>query len=207
MAGRVSTAKHAAGVNEALFKALSHPLRGRILVLLTERVASPKELSEQLEEDLGTVARHCRELRKVGLIEEVDSSNRRGSTEHFYKAVARPLINLETWESLSQIIRELNSAWVAQIIIGDLVEAIEAGTFDKRYGRAMIRVPGVVDQKGFEELEPLALKYYDGVLNVLAKSSERCSQLQDKGINICVTTLAFEVPPPPPGTKREVIHE
>jgi len=207
MTAKVSVAKHAAGVNEELFKALSHPLRGRILVLLTERVASPKEISERLDEDLGTVARHCRHLKKVKLIEEVSSSERRGSTEHFYKAVARPLINLETWEALSQIIREMNSAWVAQIIIGDLVEAIEGRTFDKRFGRAMIRVPGVVDQKGFEELEPLALEYYDGVLNVFAKSSERCSRLHEQGINVCVATLAFEIPSPPPGAKRETIHE
>ena len=43
-------------------KALSHPLRVRILALLQERTASPRELAEWLDATLGTVSYHVRTL-------------------------------------------------------------------------------------------------------------------------------------------------
>src|SRR5215212_9980106 len=50
-------------------KAMSHPLRVRILARLGERTASPNELAEWLDAPLGTVAYHVRTLRRLGLIE------------------------------------------------------------------------------------------------------------------------------------------
>ena len=50
-------------------KAMSHPLRVRILARLAERTASPNELAEWLDAPLGTVAYHVRTLRRLGLIE------------------------------------------------------------------------------------------------------------------------------------------
>ena len=50
-------------------KALSHPLRVRILAMLQERTASPSQLSEWLGATLGTTAYHVRSLHQLGLIE------------------------------------------------------------------------------------------------------------------------------------------
>ena len=47
-------------------KAMSHPLRVRILALLDERVASPVELAGWLDATLGTVAYHVRTLERMG---------------------------------------------------------------------------------------------------------------------------------------------
>src|SRR5215212_7372531 len=52
-------------------KAMSHPLRVRILALLDERAASPVELAGWLGATLGTVAYHVRTLERIGLIELV----------------------------------------------------------------------------------------------------------------------------------------
>ena len=43
-------------------KALSHPLRVRILAMLRERTASPSQLSRWLGATLGTTAYHVRSL-------------------------------------------------------------------------------------------------------------------------------------------------
>jgi DNA-binding transcriptional ArsR family regulator len=75
-------------INRRLVRALSHPLRVRILEVLSERVASPNELSAELGVDLSTVAYHTRTLDRCGCLELVDTARRRGATEHFYRAAA-----------------------------------------------------------------------------------------------------------------------
>jgi DNA-binding transcriptional ArsR family regulator len=76
-------------IDQRLVRALSHPLRVRILEILSERVASPNDLSAELGVELGHVAYHTRTLDRCGCLELVDTAQRRGATEHFYKAAAR----------------------------------------------------------------------------------------------------------------------
>src|SRR4051812_50157125 len=71
-------------------KAMSHPLRVRILARLAERTASPNELAEWLDAPLGTVAYHVRTLRRLGLIELRRETRRRRAGEHHYPAPPRP---------------------------------------------------------------------------------------------------------------------
>jgi DNA-binding transcriptional ArsR family regulator len=67
-------------------KALSHPLRVRILALLEERTASPRELDDWLDATLGTVSYHVRALHRTGLLELVDTTQVRGAVAHHYRA-------------------------------------------------------------------------------------------------------------------------
>jgi DNA-binding transcriptional ArsR family regulator len=76
-----------------LAKALSHPLRARILERLEHQTASPSELAQQLAAPLGNVSYHVRILAEAGLIELVRTTRRRGATEHHYRAAAtRPVV-------------------------------------------------------------------------------------------------------------------
>jgi len=178
--------------NAALYKALADPLRGRILVILTERHATAKELSEMLGETLGNTSYHVRELRDVGLIEEVGETSRRG---RFYKATARPIIDLESWEKLPRIFRELESVWVAQLFIGDLIESIHGRVFDKRAERTMLRSQLVVDEEGFDELEEIGARYLQEVMDVQARSAERISRDEEaQGFHVAAAAFAFELP-------------
>lgn len=69
-----------------LTKALAHAMRGHIVAVLNERVASPNEVAKELGMDVAYVSYHFRALRDAyGLIEEVSTADRRGSTEHFYR--------------------------------------------------------------------------------------------------------------------------
>jgi DNA-binding transcriptional ArsR family regulator len=194
MTSNEKTQKHAAGVNAELFKALAHPLRGRIMVLLDESQASPKELADRLGESLENVAYHVRGLAKVGLIELIDTDTRRGGKQHFYKASARPIMDTSSWELLPQLLREVNSVWVAQIILGDLIEALGAGTFDARPGRTMLRMHIVVDDEGYDELEPAARRYLEELQAIEARSGERRSKSGERGVNVATAALAFEMP-------------
>lgn len=69
-------------------KAMSHPLRARILDLLRGNDASPRELAAQLDAPLSTVAYHVRVLVSLELVRLVSQEPRRGSVEHFYRALS-----------------------------------------------------------------------------------------------------------------------
>ena len=78
--------EHAEAIDQRLVMALAHPVRIQILEALTERVASPNMLAADLETGLTHVAYHTRVLDRCGCLELVETAQRRGATEHFYKA-------------------------------------------------------------------------------------------------------------------------
>jgi DNA-binding transcriptional ArsR family regulator len=194
--------KHEAGanaVNAAIFKVLGHPTRSRIMVLLTELEASPSEIAERLGENLEMISYHVREMAKVepAIIEQVGTKpGKRGGLMKVYRACARPILEVATWEQMPRLLREVNSVPVAQLVVGDLHEAIAAGTFDARAGRTLIRLRGVVDEQGYEEMEPAAMAYLDEIDRIITGSIERMSETGAEGINVSTATLAFEVPAP-----------
>lgn len=79
-------------VDHQLMRALARAERIEILAILTERIASPKELAAETGEDLSTISYHVRNLRDCGLIELDHKIPRRGAMEHFYRAVDRTLL-------------------------------------------------------------------------------------------------------------------
>jgi DNA-binding transcriptional ArsR family regulator len=76
-------------------KALSHPVRAATFRLLGEKTASPKDLAIELEEPLGNVSYHVRELLNLNCITLVDTAPRRGAIEHYYKATAKATITVK----------------------------------------------------------------------------------------------------------------
>lgn len=67
-------------------KALSHPARGGILRLMRrDGRLSPVGAARELEQSVGAIAYHFRQLHKLGFIEICDTIPRRGATEHVYR--------------------------------------------------------------------------------------------------------------------------
>jgi DNA-binding transcriptional ArsR family regulator len=81
----MSTANSSDG--EALFTALSHPIRRQVLrTMMARRIErSPSELAEELEHSLSKLSYHFGVLVDCGAIRLVRTSPARGSTQHFYR--------------------------------------------------------------------------------------------------------------------------
>jgi DNA-binding transcriptional ArsR family regulator len=82
--------RHEKSSQEALLRALNHPVRAKALTVLAEKIASPGEISERIEIPLSNVSYHMRVLSELGLVEMVEEEPARGSIVHFYRAVERP---------------------------------------------------------------------------------------------------------------------
>jgi DNA-binding transcriptional ArsR family regulator len=75
-----------ANADQRLLKALAHPLRAKALPLFAEGTVSPIQVAKRLDVDVSHLAYHIRVLRQLGFIELVETRQRRGALEHFYRA-------------------------------------------------------------------------------------------------------------------------
>jgi DNA-binding transcriptional ArsR family regulator len=71
------------------YKALSHPMRHRLLFALGQAPATISQLSSALDTRKGNVAHHLGVLRDAGLVRVVATRQVRGGTEQYYQRAAR----------------------------------------------------------------------------------------------------------------------
>src|SRR3954462_4725495 len=88
-----------------LVKALAHPLRVRILSVLEQGSATPKQIATNLGVQLENLSYHVRALRDLGFIKLEERRMVRGAVEHRYALAARPRITAEAWNQLPAGVR------------------------------------------------------------------------------------------------------
>jgi DNA-binding transcriptional ArsR family regulator len=179
-------------IDPRLVRALAHPLRIQILEILSERVASPNDVSEQLEVDLTHVAYHTRALRKCGCLELVDTARRRGATEHFYKASPESFIGDRRWRRVPRSIRGGVSAASLQTYMDRAVAALEAGTIDGRDDTTLSWMPLLLDLTGWDEVTAILEETIDRVLEAEARSRLRLARGGDVAISTVASFANFE---------------
>jgi len=182
------------GVEQIVAKAFAHPLRVQILIILNERVASPNLLSQELEQSLNLVAYHVRVLEKYDCIELVDTKQRRGATEHFYRATRRQFLNDSEWARMPESLRPGLAGAMLKSVFEDIEEASKSGTLDEVEDLHLSRTPMVVDKQGWAEVVDLLNGTLDRVLEIQAEASERIVSGDETGILSKVHLLHFKSP-------------
>jgi DNA-binding transcriptional ArsR family regulator len=132
-------------------KAMSHPLRVRILALLDERSASPVELAGWLGATLGTTAYHVRTLERVGLIELIGETRVRGAVEHHYRSKERPSVSDEAWAAAPAIAKQAAVSASLETINAYARVASDAGGFDDGDAH-LTRAALHLDARGLEDV-------------------------------------------------------
>jgi DNA-binding transcriptional ArsR family regulator len=187
-----SKSKTKAGVDQRLVKALAHPLRVEILTILNERMASPNELSKELEEGLSQVSYHVKVLKDFECIEMVKTEPRRGAVEHYYRATERAFLTDRDWQNLPNSVKPGVSASVVELFMGEVAGALQHGTFDAREDRHLSWTPGVVDEQGWSESVDLVNETLERVIEIHADSAKRLAKSGEKGIPAIAVLMNFE---------------
>ncbi len=156
-------------------KAMSHPLRVRILAMLDERQASPNQLAGWLEASLGTVAYHVRTLLQLGLIELVDETRVRGAVEHHYRSVPRPSVSAEAWAEASPIAKQAAVASSLEVIGEYARLSAAAGGFD-RPDAQLRRLLLKLDARGFAQLSTAIEKLFERLDKIEADADKRLAK-------------------------------
>jgi hypothetical protein len=181
-------------IDPRLVKALSHPLRIKILEVLTERVASPNWLSEELNASLSHVAYHTRTLDRCGCLSLVDTAQKRGATEHFYKAQPGSFVGNRAWRGVPRPILGGVSGATLQTFMDKAVAALEAGTIDDREDTILTWMPLLLDQLGWDEVVAIMEEATDRVLAAQERSSQRLATARGplEAISAIASLTSFE---------------
>jgi DNA-binding transcriptional ArsR family regulator len=178
---------------EVLVKALNHPVRVKALTILTEKIASPKEIAAQLDMPLSNVSYHVRVLDELGLVEIVEEESVRGSVAHFYKSVERPLIDNPDWEKLSPKLRSAFSGYVIETLMSDAANSLAAGVFDQRDDRHLSRTTLILDEKAWRKVSEIQAKALDQILKEQAAARDRLRKNGGTAIQAVAGMTCFEV--------------
>ena len=156
-----------------LLKAVGHPLRLRLLTLITERgEASPVELARTLDQPLSTVSHHTRVLRDLGYLELSRTEPRRGAVEHYYRAITPPFIDDDQWEQLPVFMRRGLAAQTFRRIVGEAATAGPKGGFDAA-GAHVDRMMLELDERGWGELSSALLALLKRAQGIQHRSDAR----------------------------------
>ena len=148
-------------VDQRLVKALAHPLRVEILGILNDRMASPNELSKELEEGLSQVSYHVKVLKDYDMVEMVKTEPRRGAVEHYYRASEKVFISSEEMRLMPPSAQTGIWAPVMADIEQDVNTSLKARTFAKRPDFVVGRSVKVLDAQAREEAEELSAEFYE----------------------------------------------
>ncbi|HEX8086266.1 MAG TPA: winged helix-turn-helix domain-containing protein [Solirubrobacteraceae bacterium] len=181
-------------VDTKLMKALAHPLRQQLLMALSERVASPSELADELGEPLGNVSYHVRMLVDLGCIELVSTTPRRGALEHHYKAVVRPLLDDASYATFPASTKRALVGDVLNDIFADVTAAAEAETFDDELVH-VTRQPLTLDADGWNEVAKVLADAADKIEGIKSRSAERGTNDGSVPIKSVLAILHFRAAP------------
>lgn len=193
-------------------KAMSHPLRVRILAMLAERAASPVELAPRLGVSLSLTAYHVRTLYRLGLLELVRTTTVRGAIAHHYRAKDRPLVTDEAWAAASPIAKQAAIGSTLQIIDEYARAAAAAGGFDRREAH-LTRTVVELDAQGWRDLSDACMELVRAVERIGEESAARLEAEgphADRGRG-SVVVMAFESgllsDAPPPAREERPVQE
>ena len=135
-------------------KALSHPLRQRLLLAYNERPSSPSDVAQRLGEPLGNVAYHTKRLVDHGCLELVGTSPGRGGVKHTYRATFRYELEDDTWAELPRSLRNSLARRIVSDIAREVASGAAAGGFEDD-DMHMSRLKLELDERGWGELSRL----------------------------------------------------
>jgi hypothetical protein len=192
----MGSVKQDRAISSTLGAITAHPLRTRCLTILFERTASPTELAKELEEDVGNVSYHVKQLVKMEAIELVSERPVRGAVEHFYRALKRPMLGVEDYNNMTIDERLRFARLVIQFSVADAATAIETASLGERPDHHVSRVPLTVDEEGWGELVDIYAETLRRTIEAEAASAERMSKNSDAAaITARAVSWLFEMPP------------
>ncbi|MGO9754953.1 MAG: ArsR/SmtB family transcription factor [Solirubrobacteraceae bacterium] len=174
-------------------RAISHPLRIRLLAMLDEHAASPVVLAGKLEQSLGTVSYHVRTLHDLGLLDLVDTRQRRGATEHIYRARAHPRFT-DPGEQLETLPGQRTVTAALDQIHDNASRSAAAGGFDHADAQ-FTRTPLKLDEQGWSELAQATRAWLQKAARIEREAAERLAQDARAALDAGLVVLFFEALP------------
>jgi DNA-binding transcriptional ArsR family regulator len=175
-------------------KALSHPMRVRILAMLREAPASPVQLADRLPDaSLGAIAYHVRTLHDLDLLELVATRQKRGATEHVYQAVVHPAVTAESWADLGPVAKQRLLTAMLQEVGESATTSAAAGGFD-RSDAHITRTALKLDDRAWRQLASATKKWLRDVQRIEEAAQKRIQAKESiyATMDVALVLMLFE---------------
>jgi len=187
-----TTTKGQRSIEEAVAYAVGHRIRIAALAILNEGTASPNQIAKQIDEGVSKVGHHVKELVDSGCIELVGTEQRRGATEHFYRAIERPFISDEEARALPPETKREFAALILQAIMAEGLASLYAGRMDADDDIWMSWRSLSLDAQGQREVADEQAESYARIAEIEVKSAARLIDSGEEGTSTVVAAMAFE---------------
>jgi DNA-binding transcriptional ArsR family regulator len=182
-------------------RAISHPIRIRLLSMLDEEPSSPVILASKLDQPLGTIAYHVRTLYDLGLLKLVSTRQRRGATEHYYQTTAHPRSTADAWDELDGVSKQRVLTALLDRANELATRSAAAGGFDGRQSHITTRAIRL-DNEGLTQLVTETEKWLAQLDKIEAESAARVENDPDSKVDVGVNMMVFEALPFSAGVSR-----
>jgi DNA-binding transcriptional ArsR family regulator len=181
-------------LDRRLIEALAHPVREHILAVLNERIASAREIGEEIGADVSSFYHHVEELEKLGFIERVKTKRRRGAREHFFQAKQTVFLDDDAWRQIPNTVKGDQAVCNVQLLIDDVVAAVKGETLNSRDDRHVSWIPGFLDEQGWSEAVELMKAAMEQLSSIREAAALRLVETGERGMPATLAMLAFETP-------------
>jgi DNA-binding transcriptional ArsR family regulator len=183
--------------------AVGHPIKLAALIALHEKDQSAIEIADRLGVDVKWVSNHLRDLYEAGCIEFVGyKAGTRNIKRALYRAISRPVVDDETYRSMSQMERRASAGLVIQWITAECLSSYRSGKIDSDDDVCLISDEPNLDAEGRQELTRLLTSVYSGdvdasevaasILGIESRAANRMAESKEKGTSMFVALIAFE---------------
>lgn len=174
-----------------LLKALTHATRVAILDLMNTGVWSPNELSKALELGLSHVGYHVKVLKDLELIELAGTEPRRGTIEHFYRAIERPFVPSDIASHVPKMAQRIIGNHILENIAADVSASLSSERFFERDDWHIGWIPVGLDDQACREAEKLADKFTEDFMKLEADATNRLVESGGEAILTTAVLLVF----------------
>ena len=182
-------------ITRKVAKAVSHPLRVRILAALNETEMGPGGFTRRNPDvDLREASRHFRRLRDLECIELIGRRPGRGR-EQLYRAVRRAMFDLTAWEAVPPENRNGVTDEALSTFLRRVAQAAEAGTLDRRDERWISWTALKFDEQGWADFLASVERAFDRSLQLGVDAPLRMAETNEEPIPVTVGLFYFESPP------------
>lgn len=140
------------GREQKLIRALSHPLRVRILELLSKEIASPAQMGRKLERSVQDISYHVKVLRDYGFLRLVEARPVRGAVEHFYTVVGTPALGSQSLELVPSTLRGEVAVVALNHLTSHLQTAFQNNAFAGDSEAHLLSTVVRVDERAWKEI-------------------------------------------------------
>jgi hypothetical protein len=179
-------------------KVFSDPLFLRIVAELNVRTMSPSQFNGEFGGgSLRSVAGRFKTLEKLGWltkIDEISGGERRGGTEHFYRATGPAIFDNSTWAEVPDSIKTTYSWRAFEHLCEQVQAAMDAGTFDANPERHLSWSSLLLDELGWKQVVATVDSIFESLFEMKGAAETGLAAKDEKPIPTTVALAVFESP-------------